>query len=69
MGNFYWEELLKNLVGLTSAFFYFDIGAEGTKIIDILSFDLKETFSEETGFSPRNLKYMRKFVEAGLILN
>ena len=50
-------------------FFYFDIGAEGTKIIDILSFDLKETFSEETGFSPRNLKYMRKFVEAGLILN
>lgn len=36
----------------------------GTKIIDRLSFDLKETFPEETGFSPRNLKYMRKFAEA-----
>jgi hypothetical protein len=49
-------------------FFYFDIGVEGRKIIDRFSFDLKETFPEETGFSPRNLKYMRKFVEAGLIL-
>ena len=45
-------------------FFYFDIGVEGRKIIDRFSFDLKETFPEETGFSPRNLKYMRKFVEA-----
>lgn len=33
----------------------------GTKVIDRLSFDLKEAFPEETGFSPRNLKYMRKF--------
>lgn len=36
----------------------------GTKIIDRLSHDLKESFPEETGFSPRNLKYMRKFAEA-----
>lgn len=36
----------------------------GSKVIDRLSQDLKETFPEETGFSPRNLKYMRKFAEA-----
>jgi predicted nuclease of restriction endonuclease-like (RecB) superfamily len=33
----------------------------GAKVIDRLSIDLKEAFPEETGFSPRNLKYMRKF--------
>ncbi len=33
----------------------------GSKVIDRLSIDLKEAFPEETGFSPRNLKYMRKF--------
>lgn len=40
--------------------------AEGweAKVIDRLSADLKEAFPEETGFSPRNLKYMRKFAEA-----
>jgi len=36
----------------------------GSKIIDKLSTDLKGAFPEETGFSPRNLKYMRKFAEA-----
>jgi predicted nuclease of restriction endonuclease-like (RecB) superfamily len=36
----------------------------GTKVIDRLSHDLKEAFPEENGFSPRNLKYMRKFAEA-----
>jgi len=36
----------------------------GTKVIDRLSHDLKEAFPEETGFSPRNLKYMRKFAES-----
>jgi len=36
----------------------------GSKIIDRLSHDLKEAFPDETGFSPRNLKYMRKFAEA-----
>lgn len=36
----------------------------GSKIIDRLSVDLKEAFPEETGFSPRNLKYMRKFAES-----
>ncbi|MGY6522222.1 MAG: PDDEXK nuclease domain-containing protein [Mongoliitalea sp.] len=36
----------------------------GAKVIDRLSADLKEAFPEETGFSPRNLKYMRKFAEA-----
>lgn len=36
----------------------------GAKVIDRLSHDLKAAFPEETGFSPRNLKYMRKFAEA-----
>jgi predicted nuclease of restriction endonuclease-like (RecB) superfamily len=36
----------------------------GAKVIDRLSTDLKEAFPEETGFSPRNLKYMRKFAES-----
>ena len=35
----------------------------GAKVIDRLSFDLKEEFPEMNGFAPRNLKYMRKFAE------
>jgi predicted nuclease of restriction endonuclease-like (RecB) superfamily len=36
----------------------------GAKVIDRLSHDLKTTFTDMSGFSPRNLKYMRKFAEA-----
>lgn len=36
----------------------------GTKVIDRLSADLKRAFPEATGFSPRNLKYMRAFAAA-----
>jgi predicted nuclease of restriction endonuclease-like (RecB) superfamily len=36
----------------------------GAKIIDRISFDLKKAFPDLKGFSPRNLKYMRKFAEA-----
>ncbi len=53
---------------------YWDIGQSilerqeqegwGTKVIDRLSHDLKTAFPEMTGFSPRNLKYMRTFAEA-----
>ena len=35
----------------------------GAKVIDRLSYDLKEAFPEQKGFSPRNLKYMRKFAQ------
>lgn len=35
----------------------------GAKIIDQLSKDLKSEFPEMTGFSTRNLKYMRKFAQ------
>ena len=35
----------------------------GAKVIDRMSYDLKEAFPDMTGFSPRNLKYMRKFAE------
>lgn len=53
---------------------YWDIGGQilekqqaegwGAKIIDRLSHDLKAAFPDMTGFSPRNLKYMRKFAES-----
>ena len=35
----------------------------GAKVIDQLSVDLKREFPEMSGFSPRNLKYMRRFAE------
>lgn len=35
----------------------------GAKVIDRLAHDLKQAFPEMHGFSPRNLKYMRKFAE------
>src|SRR5262245_63320266 len=36
----------------------------GARVIVRLSHDLKTAFPDMTGFSPRNLKYMRKFAEA-----
>ncbi|MGB8700077.1 MAG: PDDEXK nuclease domain-containing protein, partial [Thermosynechococcaceae cyanobacterium] len=36
----------------------------GTKVIDQLARDLKQEFPEMSGFSTRNLKYMRAFAEA-----
>ena len=38
----------------------------GAKVIDRLSFDLKEEFPDMAGFSPRNLKYMKRFAEEWL---
>lgn len=35
----------------------------GTKVIDRMAKDLKEAFPDMSGFSPRNIKYMRKFTE------
>ena len=53
---------------------YWGIGAEinrrqkqegwGTKVIENLAGDLKRSFPDMQGFSPRNLKYMRAFAEA-----
>ena len=53
---------------------YWQIGAQilakqeeegwGSKIIDKISKDLKRTFPDMKGFSPRNLKYMRALAEA-----
>lgn len=55
-------------------FLYWGIGSEisrrqkqegwGTKVIDNLARDLKTSFPEMQGFSPRNLKYMKAFAEA-----
>jgi predicted nuclease of restriction endonuclease-like (RecB) superfamily len=36
----------------------------GSRVIDRLASDLHREFPEMTGFSPRNLKYMRAFAEA-----
>jgi predicted nuclease of restriction endonuclease-like (RecB) superfamily len=36
----------------------------GAKVIDRLATDLKRSFPDMKGFSPRNLKYMRAFAEA-----
>ncbi|MEQ8222443.1 MAG: PDDEXK nuclease domain-containing protein [Candidatus Eremiobacterota bacterium] len=36
----------------------------GAKVIDRLSYDLREAFPDMKGFSPRNLKYMRSFAGA-----
>lgn len=35
----------------------------GAKVIDRMSKDLKDAFPEMSGFSPRNIKYMRKFAQ------
>lgn len=53
--------------------FYWDLGRDitekmtlegyGTKVVDRLSHDLKVEFPEMKGFSPRNLRYMRRFSE------
>ena len=35
----------------------------GTKVIDRMAKDPKDAFPDMSGFSPRNIKYMRKFAE------
>ncbi len=35
----------------------------GARVIDRMAKDLKDAFPEMSGFSPRNIKYMRKFAE------
>lgn len=35
----------------------------GAKVIDRMAKDIKEAFPDMSGFSPRNIKYMRKFAE------
>ena len=69
-------ERLKVTLAANSAMvlLYWDIGKAildrqslhgwGAKVIDRLSADLKEAFPEMSGFSPRNLKYMRKFAQS-----
>jgi predicted nuclease of restriction endonuclease-like (RecB) superfamily len=70
------KERLKVVLSANSAMvtMYWEIGFSilqkqndegwGAKVIDRLSYDLKEAFPEMGGFSPRNLKYMRKFAES-----
>ncbi len=35
----------------------------GAKVIDNIAKEIKDEFPDQKGFSPRNLKYMRKFAE------
>lgn len=70
------KERLKTLVSANKALIlmYWHIGNSiikeqdnqgwGTKVIDRMAHDLKESFPDMKGFSPRNLKYMRQFAEA-----
>ena len=70
------QERIKTVLSANRAMviLYWDIGASilerqqtegwGAKVIDRLSFDLKEAFPDMKGFSSRNLKYMRKFAES-----
>ena len=70
------QERIKTVLSAKCAMvmLYWDIGASilerqqteswGAKVIDRLSFDLKEAFPDMKGFSSRNLKYMRKFAES-----
>ena len=70
------SERLKAVLAANSAMvlLYWDIGrlildrqqreGWGAKVIDRLSADLRETFPDMTGLSPRNLKYMRAFAAA-----
>jgi len=70
------QERIKTVLSANCAMMmlYWDIGASilerqqtegwGAKVIDRLSFDLKEAFPDMKGFSSRNLKYMRKFAES-----
>ncbi|MCP4721514.1 MAG: DUF1016 domain-containing protein [Desulfobacteraceae bacterium] len=67
------QERLKAVFSANAALIlmYWDIGSLilekqqdegwGAKVIDRLSHDLKKAFPQMGGFSPRNLKYMRKF--------
>ena len=62
------------LVNSEQTLLYWDIGHDilekqnnegwGTKVVDRMSADLKEAFPDMTGWSPRNLKYMRAFADA-----
>ena len=36
----------------------------GAKVIDRMAYDLKNEFPDMSGFSPRNIKYMRAFAQA-----
>ena len=70
------EERLRTVMAANSAMvmLYWDIGCLildrqekegwGAKVIDRLSADLRETYPDMKGLSPRNLKYMRAFAAA-----
>jgi len=70
------QERLKAMFSANAALvmMYWDIGTLilgkqqdqgwGAKVIDRLSHDLKKAFPQMSGFSPRNLKYMRKFAQS-----
>lgn len=69
------RERLRAVLSANSALvqLYWDIGdvilrrqaseGWGTRVIDRLSADLTKAFPDMKGFSPRNLKYMRRFAE------
>ncbi|MDR0307400.1 MAG: DUF1016 N-terminal domain-containing protein [Chitinispirillales bacterium] len=57
MLNLYWE-IGNSIIGRQKQ------NGWGSKVIEFLAADLAKNFPENTGFSVRNLKYMRAFAEA-----
>jgi predicted nuclease of restriction endonuclease-like (RecB) superfamily len=70
------QERIKAVMSANAALvlMYWDMGSSilerqqnegwGAKVVDRLSHDLKSAFPDMSGFSPRNLKYMRAFAAA-----
>jgi len=70
------RERIKSVLAASTAMvlMYWDIGRQilekqeaegwGARVIDRLSHDLRTAFPDMHGFSPRNMKYMRKFAES-----
>ena len=70
------NEILKSqyramqVVNVEMIYMYWNIGKIisnnikwGNKFVDNLAIDLKPEFPDITGFSPRNIRYMRKFAD------
>ena len=70
------NEILKSqyramqVVNVEMIYMYWNIGKiisnnikQGNKFVDNLAIDLKLEFPDITGFSPRNIRYMRKFAD------
>ena len=56
-------DALRSFSEIEEAILFGSRAGVGAKVVDRLSHDLRDEFPDLNGFSPRNLKYMRKFAE------